>query len=205
MLYLFKGRKKICTRSHVLTSLLRGFVLRRSHSVLIKALPKKTEFIILVRMSPIQKELYSRYLGHIKRPTGEQHGVTQQVKNAGSNSTQFPMQELAGVHNQKRLASSISVHSKVSSVGEATEPPSLNPIRAFGTLCKVWNHPDVLYKAMKEQEAMLSGGGGGGSGKKAFIDYSWAESLMSQYKPENINDGPKLLLLMEIIRLRWLD
>ncbi|XP_037535411.1 helicase ARIP4 [Nematolebias whitei] len=49
-------------RSHVLYSLLEGFVQRRGHDVLRGHLPSKEEFVILVRLSPIQKALYTEFM-----------------------------------------------------------------------------------------------------------------------------------------------
>jgi RAD54-like protein 2 len=49
-------------RSHVLHSLLEGFVQRRGHDVFLNSLPKKQEFIISLKMTPIQKELYLAFM-----------------------------------------------------------------------------------------------------------------------------------------------
>ncbi|XP_060898854.1 helicase ARIP4 [Labrus mixtus] len=49
-------------RSHVLHSLLEGFVQRRGHDVLRDQLPTKEEHVILVRLSPIQRALYSEFM-----------------------------------------------------------------------------------------------------------------------------------------------
>ncbi|XP_061640395.1 helicase ARIP4 isoform X1 [Phyllopteryx taeniolatus] len=49
-------------RSHVLHSLLEGFVQRRGHDVLQHQLPIKMEHVILVRLSPIQKALYTEFM-----------------------------------------------------------------------------------------------------------------------------------------------
>ncbi|XP_013861632.1 helicase ARIP4 [Austrofundulus limnaeus] len=49
-------------RSHVLYSLLEGFVQRRGHDVLRHHLPSKEEFVILVRLSPVQKALYTEFM-----------------------------------------------------------------------------------------------------------------------------------------------
>ncbi|XP_034549460.1 helicase ARIP4 [Notolabrus celidotus] len=49
-------------RSHVLHSLLEGFVQRRGHDVLRDQLPSKQEHVILVRLSPIQRALYSEFM-----------------------------------------------------------------------------------------------------------------------------------------------
>uniref|UniRef100_A0A674N5K6 RAD54 like 2 n=1 Tax=Takifugu rubripes TaxID=31033 RepID=A0A674N5K6_TAKRU len=49
-------------RSHVLHSLLEGFVQRRGHDVLRDQLPSKQEHVILVRLSPIQRALYTEFM-----------------------------------------------------------------------------------------------------------------------------------------------
>ncbi|XP_078731250.1 helicase ARIP4 isoform X5 [Lampetra fluviatilis] len=49
-------------RSHVLHSLLEGFVQRRGHNVLTATLPAKEEHVLLVRLSPIQRALYRHFM-----------------------------------------------------------------------------------------------------------------------------------------------
>jgi RAD54-like protein 2 len=49
-------------RAHVLHSLLEGFVQRRGHDVFINTLPKKQEYIILLKLTPVQKELYLAFM-----------------------------------------------------------------------------------------------------------------------------------------------
>ncbi|KAJ8394833.1 hypothetical protein AAFF_G00041880 [Aldrovandia affinis] len=49
-------------RSHVLHSLLEGFVQRRGHDVLRTHLPSKEEHVLLVRLSPIQRALYTHFM-----------------------------------------------------------------------------------------------------------------------------------------------
>ena len=89
-------------RAHVLHSLLVGFVQRRSHMVLQQSLPEKQEFVILTRMSELQKQLYDTFMNDIVR-----------TKNVP------------------------------------------NPLKAFAVCCKIWNHPDVLYDAMKMADSGL--------------------------------------------------
>ncbi|CAK1604094.1 unnamed protein product [Parnassius mnemosyne] len=85
-------------RAHVLHSLLVGFVQRRSHAVLQSTLPQKEEYVLLVRMTPLQRKLYDRFMNEVVR------------------STSVP-----------------------------------NPLKAFAICCKIWNHPDVLYKFLKKR------------------------------------------------------
>uniref|UniRef100_A0A3B5AM68 Helicase ARIP4-like n=1 Tax=Stegastes partitus TaxID=144197 RepID=A0A3B5AM68_9TELE len=49
-------------RSHVLHSLLEGFVQRRGHDVLRDQLPTKEEHVILARLSPVQRALYTEFM-----------------------------------------------------------------------------------------------------------------------------------------------
>ncbi|XP_075439051.1 helicase ARIP4-like, partial [Ascaphus truei] len=53
-------------RSHVLHSLLEGFVQRRGHNVLRSQLPYKEEHVILVRLSPIQRALYTEFMDRFR-------------------------------------------------------------------------------------------------------------------------------------------
>lgn len=54
-------------RAHVLHSLLKGFVQRRSHTVLQKCLPDKTEFVLLIRLTPFQRKLYTVFMDEVVR------------------------------------------------------------------------------------------------------------------------------------------
>ena len=54
-------------RAHVLHSLLKGFVQRRSQAVLQKSLPEKTEFVMLFRMTEFQRKLYTVFMNEVVR------------------------------------------------------------------------------------------------------------------------------------------
>lgn len=49
-------------RSHILYEQLKGFVQRMDMNVVKKDLPPKTVFVIAVKLSPIQRKLYKRFL-----------------------------------------------------------------------------------------------------------------------------------------------
>uniref|UniRef100_A0A4W4EQR2 Helicase ARIP4-like n=1 Tax=Electrophorus electricus TaxID=8005 RepID=A0A4W4EQR2_ELEEL len=53
-------------RSHVLHDLLEGFVQRRGHDVLRHQLPEKWEHVILVRLSPLQRALYTEFMNRFR-------------------------------------------------------------------------------------------------------------------------------------------
>jgi RAD54-like protein 2 len=95
--------KLMRARAHVLHSLLEGFIQRRGHDVLQCDLPPKTEYVILLKLSNIQRQLYMKFL---------------EAVGALSNSTE----------------------------------KTLNPLKAFAICCKIWNHPDVLYKFVRDRQ-----------------------------------------------------
>ena len=49
-------------RSHILYEQLKGFVQRMDMSVVKKDLPPKTVFVVAVKLSPLQRKLYKRFL-----------------------------------------------------------------------------------------------------------------------------------------------
>ncbi|XP_053092504.1 helicase ARIP4-like isoform X3 [Pangasianodon hypophthalmus] len=53
-------------RSHVLHSLLEGFVQRRGHDVLCSQLPQKQEHVILVRLTALQRALYVEFMNRFR-------------------------------------------------------------------------------------------------------------------------------------------
>ena len=91
-------------RAHVLHSLLEGFVQRRGHDVFLNSLPRKQEFVILLKLSPVQKQFYLAFM---------------------------------------------------EAIGAMNPGEKLNPLRTFAICCKIWNHPDVLYKYNADKEVDL--------------------------------------------------
>ncbi|XP_054610392.1 transcriptional regulator ATRX-like [Dunckerocampus dactyliophorus] len=62
-------------RAHVLHAMLSGCVQRRDYSELIQFLPPKHEYVVAVRVSPLQYKLYSHYLQHVS-------GISSQIGSA---------------------------------------------------------------------------------------------------------------------------
>lgn len=173
-------------RAHVLHSLLEGFVQRRGHDVFYGQLTQKQEYIILLKMSAIQKELYLAFM------------------------------EAIGAMNANEKS---------------------NPLKSFAICCKIWNHPDVLYKYHTEkitddldlpdfplkikskqiqQKSFQSSnsysneesGGFNPFGistyqeqrnKAGTFDPDWASKLMEKYSPDILENGAKFVLSIDLI------
>ncbi|KAM7538471.1 hypothetical protein Aperf_G00000069773 [Anoplocephala perfoliata] len=97
-------RKLMQGRAHVLHGLLSGFVQRRSHAVLKASLPPKQEVVLMVRMSPLQRRLYTALMNHIAN-TSNTYG--------------------SGL-------------------------PTANTLQTYALCCKIWNHPDILWRVVQE-------------------------------------------------------
>lgn len=77
-------------RSHILYEQLKGFVQRMDMNVVKKDLPPKTVFIVAVKLSPLQRILYKRFL--------DVHGFTNdQISNEKKRSFFAGYQALAQV------------------------------------------------------------------------------------------------------------
>ncbi|CAL8088824.1 unnamed protein product [Calicophoron daubneyi] len=101
-----EDRKVMQGRAHVLHDLLSGFVQRRSHAVLKATLPPKTEVVLLIKLSSLQRTLYAAFM--------------RSLNSSGP---------LGWVQ--------------------------VNTLKTYAMCCKIWNHPDILWRAMEEhKEAM---------------------------------------------------
>ena len=63
-------------RSHVLHKIIKNFVHRRTHSIFLKALPKKREYVIHCTLSPVQASVYTHFVEATKGGTAS--GITDQ-------------------------------------------------------------------------------------------------------------------------------
>lgn len=62
-------------RSHVLHKLLDGVVQRRDYNVLTPFLPAKHEYVLMVRLCDVQRQLYSEYLQHHAMRNKQSRGI----------------------------------------------------------------------------------------------------------------------------------
>lgn len=88
-------------RSHILYEQLKGFVQRMDMNVVKKDLPPKTVFVIAVKLSPLQRKLYKRFL--------DVHGFTKDKVSTEKSQKSFfaGYQALAQVYSWFACISSI--------------------------------------------------------------------------------------------------
>uniref|UniRef100_A0A3B3VAA0 RAD54 like 2 n=1 Tax=Poecilia latipinna TaxID=48699 RepID=A0A3B3VAA0_9TELE len=175
-------------RSHVLHSLLEGFVQRRGHDVLRHHLPNKEEFVILVRLSPIQKALYTEFMKRF-REAGNSGWLGLNplkafcvcckiwnhpdvlyealMKENQANEQDLDLDDITSASNPRCPAPCAGLKTKVadSSKGNNSMPP-LNP----------------------SQERA-----------NQVITYEWAKDIMSNYRTGVLENSAKIVLLFHLI------
>ncbi|XP_028969754.2 helicase ARIP4 [Esox lucius] len=171
-------------RSHVLHSLLEGFVQRRGHDVLRDQLPSKEEHVIMVRLSPIQRALYTEFMNRF-REAGNSGWLglnplkafcvcckiwnhpdvlyeTLQKENL-ANEQDLDLDDITAASNPRGLKGKVSdsANSRVN-----TALPPLNPIQERAN---------------------------------QVITYEWAKDIMSNYQTGLLENSAKMVLLFYLI------
>ncbi|XP_028908449.1 helicase ARIP4 [Ornithorhynchus anatinus] len=184
-------------RSHVLHSLLEGFVQRRGHSVLKVQLPYKEEHVILVRLSKIQRALYTEFMNRF-RDAGNSGWLglnplkafcvcckiwnhpdvlyeALQKENL-ANEQDLDVDDLGTAGNNTRCQSQgmkvkTESHTLGTSVGEATNSKFLQ---------------GVGFNPFQERANQV-------------VTYEWAKDILCDYQTGVLENSPKMVLLFHLI------
>ncbi|CAH1783913.1 unnamed protein product [Owenia fusiformis] len=175
-------------RAHVLHSLLEGFVQRRGHAVLRSSLPVKHEYVLMVRMSPIQRQLYNRFMEVIEDP------------NMFGNNPLKAFAVCCKIWNHPDIIQEIvKAHKENDFDLDLDEGSRSND----GTAKK----KTATTKSPKSQSPYFPGMEGlepppglfGPEKSDGRITYEWAEDLLRNYVRGDINNGGKMQLLLNIL------
>uniref|UniRef100_A0A8C8LPG4 RAD54 like 2 n=1 Tax=Oncorhynchus tshawytscha TaxID=74940 RepID=A0A8C8LPG4_ONCTS len=173
-------------RSHVLHSLLEGFVQRRGHDVLRDQLPSKDEHVIMVRLSPLQRALYAEFMDRF-REAGNSGWLglnplkafcvcckiwnhpdvlyeTLQKENL-ANEQDLDLDDITAATNPRCAGLKAKAADSANSRSNITLPP-LNPIQERAN---------------------------------QVITYEWAKDIMSNYQTGVLENSAKMLLLFHLI------
>ncbi|XP_040214684.1 helicase ARIP4 isoform X2 [Rana temporaria] len=178
-------------RSHVLHSLLEGFVQRRGHTVLRTQLPSKEEHVILVRLSPIQRDLYTEFMNRFR--------------DAGNSGW-------LGLNPLKAFCVCCKIWNHPDVLYEALQKENLANEQdldvddlATNTRCqsKVKTEPGTLAAVMGEaaNSRLMQGLPLNPTQERAnqVVTYEWAKEIMFDYLPGQLQNSPKMVLLFHLI------
>ncbi|XP_024125321.1 helicase ARIP4 [Oryzias melastigma] len=177
-------------RSHVLHSLLEGFVQRRGHDVLRDQLPSKDEHVILVRLSAVQRALYTEFMKRFREAGNSgwlglnplkafcvcckiwnHPDVLYEAlqKENQANEQDLDLDDITTAGNARCPAPSSGLKAKVTDSSNSKVNSSLPPLNA-------------------SQDRT-----------NQVITYEWAKDIMSNYKMGVLENSAKMLLLFYII------
>ncbi|XP_015246071.1 PREDICTED: helicase ARIP4-like [Cyprinodon variegatus] len=177
-------------RSHVLHSLLEGFVQRRGHDVLRHHLPIKEEFVILVRLSPVQKALYTEFMKRFREAGNSgwlglnplkafcvcckiwnHPDVLYEAlqKENQANEQDLDLDDITSASNPRCPAPGSGLKSKAADSSNSKVSNSLPPLNP------------------SQDRA------------NQVITYEWAKDIMSNYQPGVLENSAKIVLLFHLI------
>ncbi|XP_061592684.1 helicase ARIP4-like [Cololabis saira] len=173
-------------RSHVLYSLLEGFVQRRGHDVLRDQLPSKEEHVILVRLSPLQRALYTEFMNRF-REAGNTGWLSLNPLKAFCVCCKIwnHPDVLYEALQKENLPSEqdLDLDDMTSSAhGRCPTAPGQKP----KTLD---NPPPIGGLSLSQLQEKAN----------QVITYEWAKDIMSDYKPGLLENSAKMVLLFHLI------
>ncbi|XP_034733697.1 helicase ARIP4-like isoform X1 [Etheostoma cragini] len=173
-------------RSHVLHSLLEGFVQRRGHDVLKDQLPSKEEHVILVRLSPLQRALYTEFMNRFKE-AGNSGWLSLNPLKAFCVCCKIwnHPDVLYEALQKENLASDQDLDlDEITSTGPARCPTTPNQ------KSKRLENPNPIGGLSLNQLQEKA---------NQVITYEWAKDIMYDYKPGLLENSAKMVLLFHLI------
>uniref|UniRef100_A0A669EH28 RAD54 like 2 n=1 Tax=Oreochromis niloticus TaxID=8128 RepID=A0A669EH28_ORENI len=171
-------------RSHVLHSLLEGFVQRRGHDVLKDQLPSKEEHVILVRLCPLQRALYTEFMNRF-REAGNTGWLSLNPLKAFCVCCKIwnHPDVLYEALQKENLASDQDLDlDDITSTGRCPAAPNQKP--------KNLDNPNPVGGLSLNQLQEKA---------NQVITYEWAKDIMTDYKPGILENSAKMVLLFHLI------
>uniref|UniRef100_A0A8C7SSZ6 Helicase ARIP4 n=1 Tax=Oncorhynchus mykiss TaxID=8022 RepID=A0A8C7SSZ6_ONCMY len=171
-------------RSHVLHSLLEGFVQRRGHNVLRDQLPSKDEHVIMVRLSPLQRALYTEFMNRF-REAGNSGWLSLNPLRAFCVCCKIwnHPDVLYEALQKENLANEQDLDLDDITNGHARCPA---PYQKGKTPEDPNSIGGLSLNALQEKANQV-------------ITYEWAKDIMSDYKPGLLENSAKMVLLFHLI------
>ncbi|XP_047441573.1 helicase ARIP4-like isoform X2 [Mugil cephalus] len=179
-------------RSHVLHSLLEGFVQRRGHDVLKDQLPSKEEHVILVRLSPLQRALYTEFMNRFREAGNsgwlslnplKAFCVCCKIWNHPDVLYEALQKENLASDQDLDLEDMTSSSSSSSSSGNPRCPTSQKPKNNLDTPNPIGG---LSLNQLQEKANQV-------------ITYEWAKEIMCDYQPGVLENSAKMVLLFHLI------
>uniref|UniRef100_A0A4W3JZX0 RAD54 like 2 n=1 Tax=Callorhinchus milii TaxID=7868 RepID=A0A4W3JZX0_CALMI len=184
-------------RSHVLHSLLEGFVQRRGHDVLRGHLPIKEEHVILVRLSSIQRALYTEFMNRF-RDAGNSGWLGLNPLKAFCVCCKIwnHPDVLYEALQKENLANDPDLDLEVNDLSAGTPNTRALPI---GAKRKPENSAAAAGDAVNSKFVQNVGFNHFQEKATQVITYEWAKEVLANYQPGLLESSAKMVLLFELI------
>ncbi|CAI0385224.1 unnamed protein product [Linum tenue] len=169
-------------RSHILYEQLKGFVQRMDMDVVKKDLPPKTVFVIAVKLSPLQRRLYKKFL--------EVHGFASD-----------------SIYNEKTKKSFFAGYQALAQIWNHPGILQLRKDRDYVSHEDVIENDDnssdenVDYNNILGEKPRNGNGNLQGKSSHGFLVKGWWNELLSKDDYKDANFGGKMVLLLEILTM----
>ncbi|KAG7223296.1 hypothetical protein INR49_015652 [Caranx melampygus] len=199
-------------RAHVLHAMLAGCVQRRDYSALTKFLPPKHEYVLAVRISPLQYKLYNYYLNHF---TGV--GCMMNIAKMKTRANLFKDFQVLGRVWTHPWCLQLSYDNKASKrhsekknqvkvtallQNEDATVPESGQKEIEGTPGNNPNNSSVVSAAVSEGAPAVEGENTAISSKaQGTADDGWYKSMLSEEDASIMEHSGKMVLLFEILRM----
>ena len=198
--------KLMRARVHVLHYLLEGFVQRRGHDVFLASLPAKHEYIVLLKMSGVQRQFYSAFMesvgamhiGEVKTNPLKSFAICFKIWNhpdvlykfrTTSGAAALADLDLPDLPTDTFSKSSNKLANRNSK--SPTKNASSSPFTASPTASN--------YLIMENSGFNPFGGTSSSSYRSPLSDYSWADKCFDGYTPDVLANGSKILFAFTLI------
>ena len=186
-------------RAHVLHSLLEGFVQRRGHDVFLSTLPKKYEYIILLKLSAIQREIYLAFMEAIGAMNSNERSnplrsfaICCKIWNHPDVLHRFHVNKESDMDldlPELNTTTTTSTTSKKSAAGKAANTPSPAMIHISNSSYVMEDTGFNPFASAFNDSKQVKG----------VFDSNWANKLMESYRPNVLENGAKFLVALTII------
>ncbi|XP_077986910.1 helicase ARIP4-like [Glandiceps talaboti] len=193
----YKDIKMMQYRAHVLHSLLEGFVQRRSHSVLQRTLPSKEEHVILVRLTPMQRVLYHRFMYYFKE-SGSSGWCSSNPIRAFSVCCKIwnHPDVLYQTIQQRSEAESADIDTDLDlpDVASRSASPNINRNSSSASLKSSASSASLAEEVVKKTKVDQLA-----EKIQQMISLDWATDVMRHYKANVLSNSNKMVILFQIL------
>ncbi|RDD46081.1 Helicase ARIP4 [Trichoplax sp. H2] len=180
--------KKMRFRSYVLQKMLKGFVQRRSQKILKDALLPKKEYVLLIRMSPIQERLYNAFIECVIKKNWTKISLKIGANVLLAFSVLYKVWNHPDVLHQAIMQQDKTYQYDILNDADRDLELELGANTSNDNSDVHGNHETKVTRRTNKTED-----------EGSSIDYSWAFPSMAHYAPGVLEHGGKMVILMDLI------